>query len=310
MTDRVAHTGASAPTLAAIFCFSAGPVGFAVQKYLAISLSPVVVIAVQMTIGAIILWTIAFMRTTQAVPLKTKLKAVGVGALHPGIFMIIFTTASRQMDGVTANLLAALMPAIVGFLARIFLAEPLKLSTLAGMAVSFAGLVLVISERKMTGESTLYGFLLAALGFSFAAAGQIAGRALHTRVQVPWQVVATMQVSGAAGIAWLSVFAIGAQLDLAAIASEWIAFSYIGAVVMAAGYAAYNFALSRLPILQLGLLAAIGPAVGAISAAIIFDSPMGLPTMAGILVIVTGTALPSLLGFARHRQSVAHGRKP
>lgn len=153
-----------AAVLAALYCFSAGPVGFAIQKYLTAWFSPASIIAVQMTIGAAALWAVMLSLPWQSVSLSDRLKPFAVGIIHPGIFMIIFTTASRSMDGVTLILLSAFMPAVVvGLAARVFLGEPLKATTFLGMVVGFAGLLLAISERQITGESSLAGYVTALL---------------------------------------------------------------------------------------------------------------------------------------------------
>lgn len=284
----------STATMAAIFCFSTGPIGFAVQKYLTSSFTPATIIAMQMSIGATILWCTLPLFPRQTISFVERLKPFAVGIIHPASFMIIFTAASRWLDSVTAILLSAFMPAVLAVLARIVLKETLKPSLLLGMGISFAGLLLVISERHVTGESNLVGYLLATFALSLAAAGQIIGRAIHTRSNTPWQIVATMQVTGAAVTAWMIVIVSGQTFHVQDIATHWIAIAYIGVIVSGMGYLTYNFALSKMPILRLGLLSSIGPASGAISASIIFNSPFGIKSAIGVAVIVFGTALPSL----------------
>lgn len=288
-----------AATLSAIYCFSAGPVGFAIQKYLTAWFSPAAIIAVQMTTGALALWAVMLLLPRQTVSLADRLKPFAVGIIHPGIFMIIFTMASRNLDGVTLILLGAFMPAVVGVAGRVFLGEPLKAITILGMGVGFPGLLLVISERRMTGENSLAGYVTALLALCLAACGQLIGRALHTRSTVPWTVVATMQVSGAATVAWVAAAASGSGIGADDVGEHWVAFAYIGLVATAGGYFAYNFALSKMPVLQLGLISSIGPAVGAVVAAVIFDSPFGLSTAGGVALIIAGTALPGLLALRR-----------
>ncbi|MBB3590851.1 putative blue pigment (indigoidine) exporter [Rhizobium sp. BK529] len=292
-----------AAVLAALFCFSAGPVGFAIQKYLTAWFSPASIIAVQMTIGAAALWAVMLLLPWQRVSLSDRLKPFAVGIIHPGIFMITFTMASRSLDGVTLILLSAFMPAVVGLAARVFLGEPLKATTFIGMGVGFAGLLLVISERQMTGESSLAGYVTALLALCLAACGQLLGRALHTRSSVPWTVVATMQLTAAAVVAWVVAIVSGLGIGADDIGEHWMAFCYIGLVATAGGYFAYNFALSKMPVLQLGLISSIGPAAGAAAAAVIFDSPFGVRTAGGVAMIIAGTALPGLLALLRARSA-------
>lgn len=290
-----------AAVLAAIYCFSAGPVGFAIQKYLTAWFGPAEIIAVQMTTGAAALWAVSLFLQRRPVARAERWKPFAIGILHPGIFMIAFTAASRSLDGVTLILLSAFMPAVAGLAARLLLGEPLKATTFFGMGVGFAGLLLVISERQAGGQNSAGGYLTALSALGLAACGQLAGRALHTRSAVPWTVVATMQVSGAAAVAWAAALVTGFGMGLADAARHWPSLAYIGLVATAGGYFAYNFALSKMPVLQLGLLSSIGPATGAVAAAVIFDSPFGARTAAGVALIVLGTALPGLIALARGR---------
>ena len=77
------------PVAAALFCFSAGPVGVAVQKLLVASFGPFLIIAVQMTLGAIVLWALRLAFPAATVPRSAVLKGLALGALHPGAFMIV-----------------------------------------------------------------------------------------------------------------------------------------------------------------------------------------------------------------------------
>ena len=78
-------------------------------------------------------------------------------------------------------------------------------------------------------------------------------------------------------------------------------FVFDSRVATAGGYFAYNFALPKMPVLQLGLISSIGPAAGAVAAAVIFDSPFGVRTAGGVVLIIAGTALPGLFALLRAR---------
>ena len=308
------------PVAAALFCFSAGPVGVAVQKLLVASFSPFLIIAVQMMLGAAVLWGLRLLFPPAPVPRSAMLKGLALGALHPGAFMIVYTTASGGLDSVTAVLLLAIMPALVAIGGRLVLKEALKPVVLVGIAVSIAGLAVLMSERQITGENTLLGFVLGVLGLALAAGGVIAGRAFNTGAVLPWFLLAPLQVTGAAIVAWTGVLVIvattdGAVLDPVLIAANWLPFLYLALGMTAASYFAYNFALSRLPTPTIGLLSAAGPGVGALAAALIFGTAIGPVAALGIAIILFGTALPPLWGVwskgrARHAAPPAGPASP
>ena len=315
----------SLPVAAALFCFSAGPVGVAVQKLLVASFSPFLIIAVQMTLGAVVLWALRLLFPPAPVSRSAVLKGLALGALHPGAFMIVYTTASVGLDSVTAVLLLAIMPALVAIGGRLVLKEALKPVVLVGIGVSIVGLAVLVSERQVTGENTLSGFVLGVLGLALAAGGVIAGRAFNTGAVLPWFLLAPLQVTGAAIVAWTGVLVTAAMagdapagsavLDPVLIAANWLPFLYLGFGMTAASYFAYNFALSRLPTPTIGLLSAAGPGVGALAAALIFGTAIGPIAALGITVILFGTALPPLWGVwskrgARHAASPAGRESP
>ncbi|MFQ6548890.1 DMT family transporter [Aestuariibius sp. 2305UL40-4] len=289
--------GAAFGVMAALFAFSLGPIGVVVQKWLVASFSPFLIVAIQATGGGVVLWFVRWLVFPKAaVPRRSILKGLALGALHPGAFMVVYTAASGRLDSVTAVLLLALGPAFVAIGGRLILKEALRPIVLVGIAVSMAGLVLLVSEREATGANTVAGFALGGVGLILTSAAMITGRAFNTGAVLPWFVLAPLQVTGGAAVAWAGVVVTGAEVDPGAVASEAPAFLYLILGMTAASYLAYNFALSRLTTPTLGLLAAGAPGVGALAASIIFDTPIGSMAAIGIAVILLGAALPPLWG--------------
>ena len=305
MSDTAAK-GAMLPLIATLYAFSAGPVGVAVQKHLVETFDPPAIIAVQMTVGAAVLWLVRPFLPKRPLPLVAYAKGIALGIVHPGAFMIVFTAASARLDSITVVLLLALGPAVVAFLGRLVLKEALKATVVVGLVVSFVGLVLLVSERQASGENQVSGFLLAMLGLAFVGAGVVTGRAMNTGAVLPWYVLAPLQVSGAAILSWIGVLALGDPVRIDLVVRNWAAFAYLALGMTAAGYFAYNFALSRFPTTTIGLLASAGPGVGAIAAALIFDQRLSAPAILAIAVILFGAALPALHGVVADR----YGRPP
>ena len=287
---------------AALFCFSAGPVGVVVQRLLVAELSPFLIVAMQMSIGAFVLWLVRALFPAVKVPGSVVLKGLALGLIHPGAFMIIYTAASGRLDSITAVLLLALVPALVAVGGRIILKETLKPVVLIGIAVSIAGIVVLVSERQVTGENSVLGFALAVIGLAVASGSVIAGRAFNTGAVLPWFLLAPLQVTGAAAAAWVGVLATGVRVDPSAMIPHWQAFAYLAFGMTAASYFAYNFALSRLPTPTLGLLSAAGPGVGALAASVIFATRIEPVEAIGIAIILAGAALPPAWGLILRRR--------
>ncbi|MEM9797394.1 MAG: DMT family transporter [Pseudomonadota bacterium] len=306
MSSNTVAGGAVLGVLAAIFSFSLGPIGIVVQKWLVVSFSPFLIVAVQASGGALVLWAVRwaiFPRVT--VPRSAILKGLALGALHPGAFMAVYTAASGRLDSVTAVLLLALAPAFVAIGGRLILRETLRPAVVVGIGISILGLVILVSERDATGANTAAGFALGCLGLILTSAAMITGRAFNTAAVLPWFLLAPLQVTGGAIVCWAGVVVTGATVDPSAIASEAVAFLYLVLGMTAVSYLAYNFALSRLTTPTLGVLAAGAPGIGAIAAAVLFETPIGPVAVAGIAIILSGAALPAAASLWSARRSAA-----
>ncbi|WP_421857329.1 DMT family transporter [Oricola sp.] len=292
--------GSGLAILAALFCFSAGPTGVAVQKLLVESFSAFLIIAVQMSISAAALWTIRVAFFPAHTLSRTAIaRGFGLGIAHPGGFMIVYTFASARLDSVTAVVMLALMPALIATGGRVFLREPLRPVTLIGIAVSLTGLFVLVSERQVTGESEAMGYVLGVAGLALASGSVLVGRVFNTAAVLPWYLLAPLQVTGAAAVAWVGVLATGATLQADALVGNLGAFLYLALGMTAASYFAYNFALSKLTTPKLGLISAAGPGAGALAASFIFGTPIGPTAATGIAITLAGAALPAAYGLIR-----------
>lgn len=286
------------PSVAGLLSFSAGPVGLVVQRYLVESLAPPLIIAVQMSIGVVALWLIRLAFPRAHLPLSAYLKGLALGFVQPGILMMLLTTAGSRLDSVTFVLMTALFPGMVALLGRILLKEALSRWVVVGLFVSFAGMIVVVFARDTTGENQVLGFALVALALIVGPAGIIAGRVINTTAIMPWYVLAPLQVSGAWLAACLAagvlVFGYGATVPDSLSSSQWMAFAYLGLIMTALSFMTFNYALSRLTVVHIGLLAAAGPAAGTLAAAVIFRQVLGPLALLGIAVVLFGAALPAV----------------
>lgn len=298
MTHR-ANDALTLPVLGALFAFSAGPVGLVVQKYLVTSFEPPIIVLIQMTVGALVLWVARFFFPKVSLPPSAYAKGLALGAVQPGLLMIILTNAGAHLDSVTFVLLAALMPGVVALMGRFFLKETLSIWVVIGLLVSFAGMLLLVIVRERTGANQPLGFVLAGIGLLIGAGGMTIGRAINTSATMPWFVLAPLQVTGACAAAWVVALVVGSDLPTAVTSPQLIAFAYLGLGMTAISYFTFNFALSRLPVVHVGLIAAAGPGVGTVAAALIFGQTLELAAFVGISVVLLGAALPALHSLLR-----------
>lgn len=285
---------------AAAFSFCAGPVGYVFHKLLVAGTSPVAIVVVQAGIGAVVLWAVLGLFFAPP-PLRWTqwIKPTLLGCVHPGAFMIALSASGRLLDSLTFVLMMALVPFLVALLGRMLLGEELTRLTVVAFGLCLAGLVVVATGQAVTGETTASGVVLCASSLFVAAGGQVAGRLMLLNDPMPWYVVAPCQLTGAAACAAACALVLGVPVTAGHVFDNIWIYAYLALIMSAATYLLYNFALSRLPVVHMGLIAASGPAAGAVAAAAIFGTQLGLRSILGILLIVWGTALPGLWGLVR-----------
>jgi drug/metabolite transporter (DMT)-like permease len=182
---------------------------------------------------------------------------------------------------------------------RLFLGERFHWTLSLGAVVAFAGIIVLTLNRQEIGAGNLAGNLLVGAGMLCASFGQIAGRRLNTR-GAPWFRIATLQVTGAACIAWVAALFDGAfvipPLENSVILMQ-ILFLVLGMTM--ANFIGYNLALSRIPVAWISLYNSLNPVMGTVAAVVIVSALVRPVDIAGIAIVMGGVALPHLWRMTR-----------
>ncbi|MDQ0471042.1 DMT family transporter [Labrys wisconsinensis] len=293
---------ASSGHFAAMFSFGIAPIGFLVQKSLTESISVLHILSVQLGCSAIVLWLISFMLWKEgSIAPGALAKGLGLGLLQPGVVLLLNVAGAARLDSVTLVLLWALQPPATAFVGVILLGERPPSTLKYGLAVSFAGLVLLAVQRNPVGANQAAGFALVLAAIACAAVGPAISRHLNT-VVLPWHRAASLQVTGGALLTGLGLVLVGDVSGLPALPGLWPSFAFLIFVSSAASYLAYSFALSRIDVAWVSLYAAVGPGLGAIVAVAVSGRAPGPVEAAGISVVVAGSVIPHLGKRADARQ--------
>src|SRR3954454_7808638 len=146
-----------------------------------------------------------------------------------GVYNLALNAAERRIDAGTSALLVQIGPIIVALLATVFLGEKMTRWLLIGMAVGFAGVVVIargFSSGSSGGSGDLVGVWLAVLAAVTYAVGVLAQKPLLGRlpgpevtwlacvigtvVCLPWsgELVGVVRDSGAGTLGWIAYLAI------------------------------------------------------------------------------------------------------
>lgn len=211
-------------------------VNFSVVKYGTQVMVPIAFNTLRMLLGCAVLLLIAYARPSRRPSREDRNRLMALGVLGHCVYQILFVQGLALTRAGTASLVVAASPAVVALVARIGGHETLPLKTVAGIALSIAGVVLVLGGSVTSdGPQHLLGDLM--------ILGAVVVWAFYTTSLVPLtQRVAPIHVA-----AWTLV---GGVLPLAALATPalwrtewaqingltWGAIAYSGLMAMVIAY--------------------------------------------------------------------------
>lgn len=214
--------------------------GFAAAKYGVGHFPPIFLTACRFALSALLL--VWFVRP----PWHLMRRIFMVSIVSASISYALIYTGLKGIDVSTAALLTQIEVVSAAIMAAIFLKERLSWKSLAGMTVSFIGLVFIFGEPKVQ-SNLLPVFMVLAGGLSWAT-GQVLVRALG-------------QVGGFTLLAWMAMMAApqlfvssfileSGQIE-AVMTADWLSWAtilYLGLIMNGLGYAIWYHLLGRHPV--------------------------------------------------------------
>jgi drug/metabolite transporter (DMT)-like permease len=141
-------------------------VNFSVVKYGTRVFSPLAFTGLRVFLAAMVLLGISSARS-KPWPRRNEIFALmGLGMLGNGLYQIFFVEGISRTNVANAALIVAAAPAFIAITSRIGGVERVHKRVLAGIALSFAGVAIVVlgSARSPHGDTTLFGTLLVFAG--------------------------------------------------------------------------------------------------------------------------------------------------
>ncbi|MGW5029595.1 DMT family transporter, partial [Streptomyces albidoflavus] len=124
--------------------------------------------------GAAVLGAVAAVRRIGLPPRGAWPGILLSGVLWFGVYMVVLNWGEREVDAGTAALLVNIGPLLIALLGGTLLGEGLPRPLLAGVAVSFAGAVVVGLSTSGDGGASVLGVVLCLLAAGSYAAGVVA----------------------------------------------------------------------------------------------------------------------------------------
>jgi drug/metabolite transporter (DMT)-like permease len=252
-------------------------------------LSPGALALGRMLVGSLTLTAIVLVVRTRpraaaaALPRGRLLGAIALwGAAWFGLYNLTLNAAERHLDAGTTALLVNVAPVVVAVLAGLLLGEGFPARLLAGMAIAFAGVVLIATTTS-GGGTDVAGVLLGLLAAMAYAGAAVAQKRLLVRVDaltVTW-------VGAVAGTVALLPFLPALLAELETASGATIAgIAYLGVFPTAVAFLTWGYALSRTTAGRLAATTyAVPPIVVLLSWTLLGEFPAPLALAGGVLCL-------------------------
>lgn len=212
-------------------------VNFSVIKYATGVLSPLAFTGLRVSIAAALLLVIAFAQRKSWPPRRDIITLVVLGVIGNGIYQIFFVEGLSRTKVGNAVLIVAASPAFIAIVSRIKGIERVRRRTLAGIALSVAGVGLVVygSAKTDHATATLVGTMLVFCGVLCWTAFTVFLQPLAVRTD-PIQLSALTMSGGVLALAFASPAALAETQWATVGAAAWAALLYASVISMVVAY--------------------------------------------------------------------------
>lgn len=266
------------------------------NKALLTTISPVLLLLIQLLASAIMLGAAATWLKKALPRGRTLVAAIALGVLNPGISYTFSLMGLERISASVTSLLWATEPFLILGLAWFVLREPITARVVATIAVGFAGVVFVsgLFSDQSTGQTDMLGIGLLFAAVLMCAIYTVFSRKLGDAVDS----LSLVAVQQTAGLVWAAVlFAATTGQDAPAVIAavpppELVYAAISGLLYFAAAYWLYLSALSRVSAALAGGSFNVIPLV-TIAMAFVFlgERLSGMQALGATLILLSAGAL-------------------
>lgn len=238
--------------------------------------------------GSLVLVAILLIRREGLPPRAAWPGIVVSGLLWFGGYSVVLNWGEQLVDAGTASLVVNIAPLLMALLAFRLLGESLAPRLLTGMAVSFAGAVVVGLSMAGGGSTSVLGVLLCLVA-AVAYAGGVVAQKPTLAYATPLQVTTYGALIGAVGclpFGWQLV-----QDAAHAPLSATLNMVYLGVFPTALAFTTWAYALARTTASRMGATTYAVPAIVVLMAWLLLDEIPGPLTLAGGVLCLAGVAV-------------------
>ncbi|HWU07858.1 MAG TPA: DMT family transporter [Streptomyces sp.] len=213
---------------------------------------------------------------------------IGSGLLWFGLYMVVLNWGEQQVDAGTAAMIVNIGPILMALLGARLLGETLSRRLLTGMAVSFAGAVVVGLSMSGHGSSSVLGVVLCLLA-ALSYAGGVVIQKPALRHGSPLQITTFGCLIGTAACLPFTGVLVSEAAD--APLSATLNMIYLGVFPTALAFTTWAYALARTTAGRMGATTYAVPALVVVMSWLLLDEVPALLTVAGGLLCLAGVAV-------------------
>ncbi len=269
---------------------------YVLGKYLVVSAPSLTLTSLRWLVAVVLLIPIVWIRERQLWPPRQawpSLIIMGLtGALLFNIFMFM---AVRRTSSDDAGLISTLNPVAIAMVAYLVLKTRINWKQVLAMAVSFAGVLVVVSggqwqvlERMHFNPGDWYMLLSVAAWGIYSVAGRVAMRSVSPLLATLWMGIISLAVTLPANIA--------TGLQLHGLHTDfWWSVLYVGVVATVLAMAFWNMGVKQVGATLSGIFLNFTAVFTAILAYLFFHESLSLAQSLGMVLVIGGVTIFTLV---------------
>ncbi|HYQ79904.1 MAG TPA: DMT family transporter [Anaeromyxobacteraceae bacterium] len=288
------------PRLGALLAVVFWGVSFVATKAVVRQISPTALVFTRAGLGTLLLAGILVLRRRPVLPPREALPALAaMGFVGVAFHQLLQAHALTLTSAVNTGWLIGLIPLWSAVLSALLLHERFGAGKVAGLALGFAGAVLVVTRGDVSAGTlalpTTRGDLLILASTVNWALYTVLGHGTIRRLGP------TRATTGAMGLGWLMLlplFAAGSGWKDWALLSPggWLAVLFLGLACSGLGYLFWYGALERVEASRVAALLYLEPLVTLAAAVALLGEPVRATTVVGGLMVVGGVVMVQAAG--------------
>ena len=224
---------------------------------------------------------------------RDLLSVVTVGVLWFGVYMVALNAAEQRIDAGTASMLVQISPIVIAVLAVLFLGERPHRGLFVGLAIAFAGVILIgVATSSGGGRGDLLGVLLVLLAAAVYAISVVVQKPVLARVPALDMTFFACLVGTVACLPFSGQL-VSVVSSAPADTIRWIV--YLGVFPTAVAFTTWAVALTAMSASSLGVTTYLVPLITVLLAWLLLsETPPWLAVVGGVLSLAG-------VGIARRR---------